>query len=67
MAGDEPVLVRTLRRGLTGVELWNGNRETLRNLLRRDPQHNILLWSWTNHARTGGATERPLRTRAGQA
>lgn len=43
------LLVRTLRRGLAGVELWNGNRESLGNLLRRDPEQNILLWSWTNH------------------
>ena len=45
------LLVRTLRRGLTGVELWNGNRESMGNLLRRDPEQNILLWSWTNHAK----------------
>jgi adenylate kinase family enzyme len=45
------LLVRTLRRGWTGQELWNGNRESLRNLLRTDPEQNILLWSWTNHAK----------------
>lgn len=44
------LLVRTLRRGWTGAELWNGNRENLRNLLRREPEQNILLWSWTHHA-----------------
>ena len=45
------LLVRTLRRGWTGEELWNGNRENLANLIRRDPEANILLWSWTNHAK----------------
>jgi len=43
--------VRTVRRGWTGAELWNGNRENLRNLIRGDPEQNILLWSWTNHAK----------------
>jgi len=37
---------RTLRRTLTRQELWNGNREALRNLVRRDPERNILLWAW---------------------
>lgn len=45
------LLVRTLRRGWTGAELWNGNRESLGNLIRFDPAENILLWSWTNHAK----------------
>ena len=42
-------LLRTLRRGWSGEELRNGNRESLSNLVRRDPEKNILLWSWTNH------------------
>jgi adenylate kinase family enzyme len=41
---------RTLRRVLTGVELWNGNRERLRNLFDRRPEENVLLWAWTRHA-----------------
>jgi len=45
------LLARTVRRGVTGEELWAGNRESLRNLIRREPERNILLWSWTNHAR----------------
>jgi adenylate kinase family enzyme len=39
---------RTVWRGLTGRELWNGNREHLGNLLRRDPEQNIVLWAWTH-------------------
>lgn len=44
------VVRRTVRRGLRRQELWNGNREDLRNVLRRDRDVNIVLWSWTNHA-----------------
>ncbi|PZS32542.1 MAG: adenylate kinase [Pseudonocardiales bacterium] len=43
------VVRRTVRRGLRHQELWNGNREDLRNVLRRDRDVNIVLWSWTNH------------------
>jgi adenylate kinase family enzyme len=42
---------RTLRRALRREELWNGNRESLRNLMSRDPERNIVLWSWNTHAR----------------
>ena len=45
------LLWRTLRRGISRQELWNGNRESLRNLLSRDPDRNILLWAWTSHAK----------------
>lgn len=43
------VLRRTLRRVATREELWNGNREHWTNLLRRDPEQNIVLWAWTKH------------------
>ena len=42
------LLRRTGRRLITGAELWNGNRENWRNLLRTDPKENILLWSHVN-------------------
>ncbi|MDQ3464443.1 MAG: (d)CMP kinase [Actinomycetota bacterium] len=45
------LLARTLHRGWTGDELWAGNRERLRNLIRRDPERNIMLWSLTTHAK----------------
>jgi hypothetical protein len=32
-------------------ELWNGNRESFRNLISRDPMQNIILWSWLTHAK----------------
>ncbi|MEM8621374.1 MAG: adenylate kinase [Actinomycetota bacterium] len=40
------VLWRSARRGITREELWNGNRESLRNLVRRDPEVNIVAWTW---------------------
>lgn len=43
------VLRRTLRRAVSRQELWNGNRESWRNLLKRDPEASILAWSWTQH------------------
>ena len=40
---------RTLRRMVTRVELWNGNRESWTNLFRLDPEQSILVWAWTSH------------------
>jgi adenylate kinase family enzyme len=45
------VVTRTLRRGVARVELWHGNREDLASLLRRDPERNIVLWSWVHFDR----------------
>lgn len=45
------VTARTLRRAFSGVELWNGNRERLRTLVRLDPNESILRWAWTQHAK----------------
>lgn len=41
---------RTLRRLITRQELWNSNRESLSNLYSRDPEQNVILWSWTHHS-----------------
>ena len=43
---------RSLRRVLGRRELWNGNREQLRNLLSRDPEESIVVWAWTRHGPT---------------
>jgi adenylate kinase family enzyme len=43
------VLRRTLWRSLTRAELWNGNREHPSNLLRLDPERNVVLWSWRTY------------------
>lgn len=42
---------RTLRRMAMRTELWNGNTESMRNLLRLDPEQSILRWAWTQHAK----------------
>jgi hypothetical protein len=36
---------------VTREPLWNGNRESLRNLFSSDPSANIALWAWRNHAK----------------
>jgi adenylate kinase family enzyme len=41
---------RTLRRVVLRTELWNGNREPLRNLFSRDPEQSVIAWSWYKHA-----------------
>ena len=43
------VLWRSIRRATTNTELWNGNRESWRNLLSTDPERNVVLWSFTKH------------------
>ncbi|MDH3704692.1 MAG: adenylate kinase, partial [Acidimicrobiia bacterium] len=40
---------RTVRRWVRREELWNGNRESLRNMVSRDPELNVVLWSWTHY------------------
>jgi adenylate kinase family enzyme len=45
------LVIRTLRRILRHEDLWNGNRESLRNLVSTDPLKNIILWSWLTHAK----------------
>jgi hypothetical protein len=41
---------RSLGRAFRRVELWHGNREEFRRLLKADPEDNIVLWAWTTHA-----------------
>lgn len=43
------VVGRTVRRVLSRAELWNGNREPLRNLYAWDPERNIIRWAWVRH------------------
>lgn len=43
------VVARTTRRLVRREELWNGNREPVRNLLSWDPQKSIIRWAWTQH------------------
>ena len=43
------VIGRTVRRAATRQELWNGNREPMRNFLRVKPEESIIAWAWTRH------------------
>jgi adenylate kinase family enzyme len=45
------VTARTLRRMIRREELWNGNREPIRNLYAWDPHRSIVRWAWTQHAK----------------
>jgi adenylate kinase family enzyme len=45
------ITARTLRRMVRREELWNGNRELLRDLWARDPDKSIIRWSWVHHAK----------------
>ncbi|MCA9687607.1 MAG: hypothetical protein KC457_35935, partial [Myxococcales bacterium] len=42
---------RTLKRAITREELWNGNRERLRELLSLDPYRSIVMWAWYDYER----------------
>ena len=44
------VIKRSLRRALMREDLWNGNRESVINLLKWNPEKNIIRWTWTQHA-----------------
>lgn len=43
------VVRRTLGRLFRNKELWNGNRERWRQVLSRDPETSIVMWSWKMH------------------
>jgi adenylate kinase family enzyme len=45
------VTLCTLRRTVRREELWNGNRERIRNLWTRDPHKSTVRWAWTQHAK----------------
>jgi adenylate kinase family enzyme len=57
------ILGRTVRRGITRSELWNGNRESLGNLVSTDADRNVVLWSWRTLDRYHA--ELPAEVRAG--
>jgi adenylate kinase family enzyme len=44
------VVGRTLRRVVSRVELWNGNREPLTGMFRLDPERSIIRWAWVRHS-----------------
>ncbi len=40
---------RTVLRGITKQGLWNENHEDWRSVFRRDPEENMIRWTWTTH------------------
>lgn len=55
------VVRRSVHRAATGRELWNGNREHWRNLVRLDPEENIVMWAWTRFDPTRSKYEQRSR------
>lgn len=45
------IVRRTLGRAVSRQELWNGNRERWSAMLSRDPDKNVVLWSFMQHRR----------------
>ena len=45
------VVKRSLSRLVARRELWNGNRETWRAVLSRDPERSIVAWAWVMHGK----------------
>ncbi len=43
------VTARTFKRMTLRTELWNGNRERFANLFSRDPEANLILWTWQHY------------------
>jgi adenylate kinase family enzyme len=42
---------RTVRRIVTREELWNGNRERLRDLFSLDKERSIIVWAWATQGK----------------
>lgn len=61
------LLRRTVTRSARGAELWNGNRESFRNLLSTDADRNVVLWSWRTHGRYHLEVPAEARAEAGHA
>jgi adenylate kinase family enzyme len=43
------LVLRTAVRFVARQQLWNGNREKLRDVMSWDPDRSIIRWSWTQH------------------
>lgn len=43
------IIARTVKRGVTREELWNGNREPLSNFFDPRPDRNVMVWSFVKH------------------
>jgi adenylate kinase family enzyme len=45
------VIGRSVRRLIRREELWNGNKESWRDVFAWDPERSIIRWSWTQHGK----------------
>jgi len=52
------VTSRTIGRGVTGEELWNGNRERWSDILSWDKERSMIRWVWTTHGEVRERYER---------
>lgn len=52
---------RTLRRAITREELWNGNRERLRDVCSLDPMRSMPVYVWTQYERKHAYLEAAMR------
>ncbi|MFK8024379.1 MAG: adenylate kinase [Ilumatobacter sp.] len=43
------VVKRSVGRVIRRERLWNDNRESVRNLVSRDPERNVIRWAWVSH------------------
>jgi len=59
------IIKRTVLRIVRRERLWNDNRESWRNALSRDPQRNIVVWSWTTHSKYHETVPREARESVG--
>jgi adenylate kinase family enzyme len=61
------IVRRSVIRAAARSELWNGNRESFRNLFSTDAERNVVLWSWRTHHRSHGAIQAEARAESPQA
>jgi adenylate kinase family enzyme len=54
------VMRRTVERIVRRQRPWNGNRESVRRALSRDPEKSIIVWTWQQHAQYRQMYERQL-------
>ena len=56
------LIVRTIRRGITREELWNGNRESIFGLINPNPDKNVALHAMLSFARRRALYESKIQS-----
>ncbi len=56
------LILRTIRRGITREELWNGNRESVSGLIHPNPDKNVALHAMLSFARRRSLYEAKIHT-----